>query len=137
MVTRGTVLVAGEASETVADLIAILGRAGYRVLTPTETADERALLRAFRVRLVVAAPASPVPGTDPWAALDRLVRDAPGTRRIVCAPRETDAYDDYAAHGFAACLPAPPAPPELLALVAALLPAVRGDAVPGRATVQH
>jgi hypothetical protein len=133
MAARGTVLVVGDAAETVADLVAILGRAGYRVLTPTEAADDRAILRTFRVHLAVAAPPHPRPGTDPWAELDRFARAAPGPRRMVCAPGDTDAYDDYAAHGFAACLPAPPDPAALLALVASL---TRGDAVAGRATVQ-
>lgn len=133
MATRVTVLVVGQAAETVADLAAILGRAGYRVLTPTEAAGDRAILRTFRVHLGVAAPPRPQPGTDPWADLDRLPRAAAGPRWMVCAPSDTDAYDDYAAHGFAACLPAPPDPTALLALVAAL---TRGDAVPGRAAAQ-
>jgi CheY-like chemotaxis protein len=100
-----------------------LGEEGYRIVAASTHADALAALRAARFALVLADPVSPL-DTDPdrWSSLECLRAASGDTPVVIFSAHNPDAFEGYAARGFAGLLPKPFALDDLLATVATLAP---------------
>jgi DNA-binding NtrC family response regulator len=80
---------------------------GYRVLTAISVAEGLAMLRTFRVDLVL-TDAFRTPGeTDPWTNLARLRDRARGTPVVICSAHRERSFAGYAQRGFAGLVAKP------------------------------
>lgn len=79
---------------------------GYRVSTATGVAAGIAMLRTFRVDLVL-ADAFRADDCEPWASLDRLRDRARGTPVVICSAHTERSFEGYAARGFAGLVTKP------------------------------
>jgi DNA-binding response OmpR family regulator len=126
MAARDTILVVEDDRDLAAVLVAALGDEGFRVLAAPSLAEATRVLRAFRVRLVLADALWHDRAADPWAGVDAIRAAAGDAPLVLCSAHDPSRYAAHAAHGCAAFLAKPFDVDELIGLVAALLPGRRG-----------